>query len=332
MEVLRSIDELSRLPAGCVLSIGNFDGVHIGHQQNIKVARDIATLEGVALAAMTFEPHPVAILHPEKAPGVLTPLPLKIRLIESCSVDYLIVLRDTTSLLRLTAENFVDKFLLKDVRPRILVEGEDFHFGAQRAGSIETLKEMSASDGFNVVVVPAKQVRLPTGQFFRVSSTTIRYMLQSGHVADAAFLLGRPYRLIGQIVPGLGRGRKIGYPTLNMKTPSQIIPQDGVYAGFVQLGPSENDVCRQNNLLNAVFSVGQAITFGDRKELLIEAHVLDTVPDDKAGPWMAMDFVKHIRHQQRFESPQALASQIADDCSAARNILTAHAIENSGMR
>jgi len=330
MEVLRTVDELSRLPAGCVLSIGNFDGVHIGHQQNLKVARDIATLEGAALAAMTFEPHPVAILHPEKAPGVLTPLPLKIRLLEGCAVDYLIVLRDTTSLLRLTPADFIDKFLLKDVRPKVLVEGEDFHFGAQRAGTLDTLKQMANSDGFSVVVVPAKLVKLPTGQSVRVSSTTIRYMLQSGHVADAGFLLGRPYRIIGQIVPGKGRGRQIGYPTLNMKMPSQIIPQDGVYAGFVLLGHTEDDVCRQDKRLNAVFSIGQAVTFGDRHELLIEAHVLDSKPDDKAGPWMAMDFVKRIRPQQRFESSDALASQIAEDCKAARNILASQAINTTG--
>jgi riboflavin kinase/FMN adenylyltransferase len=230
-------------------------------------------------------------------------------------------------LLRLAPADFVDKFLLKDVRPKALVEGEDFHFGAQRAGTLDTLKEMASSDGFNVVVVPAKLVKLSTGQSVRVSSTTIRYMLQSGHVADASVLLGRPYRIIGQIISGKGRGRQIGYPTLNLKMPSQIIPQDGVYAGCVLLGRAEDDVCRQSKRLNAVFSIGQAVTFGDRHEPLIEAHVLDNKPDDKAGPWMAMDFVKRIRPQQRFESPEALAVQIADDCRVARNILAAQAID-----
>jgi riboflavin kinase/FMN adenylyltransferase len=322
MEVLRTVAELGRLPAGCVLSIGNFDGVHIGHQQNLKVALDIARLEGVSLAAMTFEPHPVAILHPEKAPGVLTPLPLKVCLIEYCAVDYFIVLRDTASLLRLSPADFVDKFLLKDVRPRALVEGEDFHFGADRLGSIETLQQMAKPNGFNVVVVPPKLVRLSTAQSVRVSSTTIRYMLQSGHVADAAFLLGRPYRLIGQIVTGRGMGTKIGFPTLNMEMPSQIIPQEGVYAGFVLLGAKEDDVCRGKKRLNAVFSIGQAVTFGDRRELLIEAHLLDEKPDGSPGQWMAMDFVKRIRQQHRFESPGALAAQIARDCVAAKNILS----------
>jgi len=321
MEVLRTVSQLGQLPAGCVLTIGNFDGVHLGHQQNLKVTRDIALLEGVALAAMTFEPHPVAILHPEKAPGVLTPLPLKIHLLQNCDVDYLIVLKDTVSLLRLSPADFVDKFLLKDVRPTALVEGDDFHFGAERTGGIDTLKQMAEPDGFDVVVVPPKLVKLPTGQSVRVSSTTIRYMLQSGHVADAAVLLGRPYRLIGQIIPGKGRGKQLGFPTLNMQLPSQIIPQEGVYAGFVLLGANEEDVCRRDDRLCAVFSIGQARTFGDEHPMLIEAHLLDPKTDNPMGQWMAMDFVKHIRPQHRFESPKDLAAQIAKDCLSAKQIL-----------
>ena len=321
MKVLKTVSELGQLPDGCVLTIGNFDGVHIGHQQNIKVARDIAMLERVSLAVMTFEPHPVAILHPEKAPGVLTPLPLKIHLLENCGVDYLIILRDTTSLLRLSPADFVDKFLLKDVRPKVLVEGDDFNFGANRAGNIDTLKQMAEPDGFSVVVVPSKLVTLHTGQSVRVSSTTIRYMLQSGHVADAAFLFGRPYRLIGKIISGRGKGRQLGFPTLNMQMPSQIIPQEGVYAGYCLIGADEDDVCRSDNRLPSVFSIGHAVTFSDQHAQLIEAHVLDTNLGVMSGKWLAMDFVKCIRQQHRFESPQTLAAQIAKDCDSAKQIL-----------
>jgi len=330
MKVLRTVSELGQLPVGCVLSIGNFDGVHIGHRQNLKVARDIALLEKVALATMTFEPHPVAILHPEKAPGVLTPLPLKIHLLQNCAVDYLIVLKDTASLLRLSPADFVDKFLLKDVRPATLVEGDDFHFGAERTGGVDTLKQMAQPDGFSVVVVPPKLVRLPTGQSVCVSSTTIRYMLQSGHVADAAVLLGRPYRLIGQIIPGKGRGAQLGFPTLNMQLPSQIIPQEGVYAGHCLLGTTEDDVCRQDDRLCAVFSIGQARTFGDEHPLLIEAHLLDPETTNPTGQWMAMDFVEHIRPQHKFESLADLAAQIAKDCRTAKNILATNDTKHRG--
>jgi riboflavin kinase/FMN adenylyltransferase len=219
--------------------------------------------------------------------------------------------------------DFVDKFLLKDVRPKVLVEGDDFNFGANRAGNIDTLKQMAEPDGFSVVVVPSKLVKLHTGQSLRVSSTTIRYMLQSGHVADAAFLFGRHYRLIGKITPGRGKGRQLGFPTLNMQIPSQIIPQEGVYAGFSLIGDSEEDVCRSDNRLPSVFSIGQAITFGDQHSQLIEAHVLDTNLGDTSGKWLAMDFVDRIRPQRRFESPEVLAAQIARDCDSAKQILSA---------
>jgi len=324
MKVLRTVSEIAQLPDGCVLTIGNFDGVHIGHQQNLKVARDIATLERACLAIMTFEPHPVAILHPEKVPGILTPLPFKIHLLENCGVDYLIILRDTASLLKVPPVEFVDKFLLKDVRPKALVEGEDFNFGANRAGNIETLKQMADPQRFSVVVVPAKMVNLPTGQSVRVSSTTIRYMLQSGHVADASILLGRQYRLIGKIISGRGKGKELGYPTLNMEISSQIIPQEGVYAGFSLIGNDQEDVCRIDNRLPAVFSIGQAITFGDQHSQLIETHILDRKLENMAGKWLAMDFVERIRPQRRFESPGVLASQIAKDCLTSKEILAKH--------
>jgi riboflavin kinase/FMN adenylyltransferase len=332
MKILRTASELGQLPPGCVLTIGNFDGVHIGHRQNIKVARDIASLENKSLAVMTFEPHPVAILHPEKAPGVLTPLPLKIGLLEKCSVDYLIVLRDTASLLRLTPFDFVDKFLLKDVRPAALIEGEDFNFGANREGNIDTLKEMLRPRGVNIIIVPAKTVKLPSGQSIRVSSTTIRYMLQSGHVADAAALLGRFYRVIGRVVAGRGKGRQIGYPTLNMQLPFQILPQQGVYAGFVRLGDSEEDVCTFDEHQDAVFSIGQARTFTDEPPLLIEAHLLNPGTDKLSAKWMAMDFVKFIRPQHKFDSLDDLAGQITKDCVSAKNILSAKQVCSQDLK
>jgi riboflavin kinase/FMN adenylyltransferase len=321
MEILRTASELGQLPAGCVLTVGNFDGVHLGHQQIFKTAFAVARQANVPLAAMTFEPHPVAILHPERAPGVLTPLPLKTHLLQRCGVDYLLVIRDSASLLRLSPADFIERFLLKDVRPVALVEGDDFHFGARRSGDIETLRQMVQTSGFEVVVVAPKFAWLSTGQSVRSSSTTIRYMLQSGHVADAAVLLGRHYRLVGRVIPGKGRGGKLGFPTLNMQIPPQIIPQEGVYAGYVLLGPTEDDVCRFEDRLHAVFSIGQASTFGDEHPLLIEAHLLDAKTANPAGQWMAMDFVDRIRPQHRFKSPQDLQTQIAKDCLTAKNIL-----------
>jgi riboflavin kinase/FMN adenylyltransferase len=321
MQILRTAAELGKLPAGCVLTIGNFDGVHLGHQQILQAAYIRARQLNTSLVAMTFDPHPFAILHPEKAPGVLTPLPHKAHLIGRHGVDYLIVLRDSASLLRLTPDEFIDKFLLKDIKPIALIEGEDFHFGSGRTGTIDTLKKMAKDDGFEVIVVPPIPAMLSTGQSIRVSSTTIRYMLQAGQVADAAVLLGRHYRLIGQVVSGRGQGRRIGYPTLNMQLPPQIIPQEGVYAGCVRLGQSEDDVSALNGRMDAVFSVGRVRTFGQDFPMLIEAHLLALKNDVPAGRWLAMDFVERIRPQEKFKSVKLLAEQIARDCVTAKNIL-----------
>ncbi len=323
MKVLRTSSELAQLPAGCVLSIGNFDGVHLGHQQILQTAYTLARQRNTVLAVMTFEPHPVAILHPEKAPGVLTPLTLKTQLIRQHGVDYLIVLTDSASLLRLTPADFIDKFLLKDIKPAALVEGEDFNFGAGRAGNIETLKKTAQPGGIEVVIVGPRFALLAAEQPVRVSSTTIRYMLQSGCVADAAALLGRHYRLIGQVVSGKGRGRQLGFPTMNMQPPRQIIPQQGVYVGYCLLGTVEDDVCGSKNRLPAVFSIGQARTFAEEHPLLIEAHLLDAKTSEPSGRWMAMHFVERLRPQYKFKSPSDLAAQIAGDCLRAKQILGA---------
>ena len=236
MKILRTITEFGQLPARCVLTVGNFDGVHIGHQEIIAVGLQIAAERNTRLVVMTFEPHPVAILHPDKAPGVLTPLEYKAHLLAEAGVDYLIVLKDTASLLKLSPADFVDKFLVSDVKPAVIAEGDDFNFGAARAGNIDTLRKMAAKNSFELVVVPARLTQLATGQKVRVSSTTIRYMLEAGHVADAADLLGRPYILAEKIIPGRGRGKQLGFPTLNLQIPRQVIPAEGVYAGWVSLG------------------------------------------------------------------------------------------------
>ena len=171
-------------------------------------------------------------------------------------------------------------------------------------------------------MVPPRQIEMAaTSQTLRVSSTIIRYMLDGGHVAEAAVALSRPYRLIGPIVSGWGRGRKLGFPTLNMSTPKQIIPAEGVYAGFVEIAGSEQELLREHQRIPAVFSIGQARTFGDEHPLLIEAHLLIEGVGDMTGRWMAMDFVQRLRSQHKFASPEELVTQIAKDCQEARAIL-----------
>ena len=323
MRIIQTVSELGRIAKGGVLTIGNFDGVHLGHQEILAAARRAADQRRAELVAMTFEPHPVAILHPEKAPGMLTPLELKTDLLAQYGVDCLIVLKDSWELLALSPEDFVGRFLVENVRPSAVVEGSDFNFGAGRTGTTDTLRKLAERNGFEVFVIEPREIRLSTGQNVRVSSTMIRYMLESGHVADAGAALGRPYRLVEEIIPGRGIGRKLGFPTLNMKKPRQVIPAEGVYAGFVRIGVTVQDVLACKKALPAAYSIGQARTYGDEFPLLIEAHLLNEQVSHAPGEFMAMDFVERIRSQHKFKNPEDLCRQIAKDCKEAKRILHA---------
>jgi riboflavin kinase/FMN adenylyltransferase len=327
MKTYCSIRELKDVNRGCVLTIGNFDGVHAGHCEILSTAAELARQRNTSVAVMTFEPHPVAVLYPERAPGVLTPLFMKLPLLEPYVHDCLIVLEDSKDLLKLSAESFVDQFLMRDLCPSVIVEGDDFHFGAGRSGTIETLKTLGQTRGFDVEVVGPKTITLTTGQSLRVSSTMIRYMLESGHVEDASVALRRPYRLFGKIISGRGKGRELGYPTLNMEPPKQIIPLEGVYAGYVSLSDRTDLSEGLGDVLPAVFSLGQARTFGDTFPLLIEAHLLCAQDRPMTSTHMAMDFVKHLRSQHKFPSVEALVKQISLDCGMAREALGLRRVE-----
>lgn len=321
MRSVETISGLGQVAKGCVLTIGNFDGVHMGHQEIVAAAARLARRKRTELVAMTFEPHPVAVLYPERAPGVLTPLELKKHVLGQCGVDLLVVLKGDQELLGLSPEDFVARFLVENIQPSVVVEGSDFNFGAARAGSIETLGKFGAEHGFGVWVIDPKKIKLSTGQSVRVSSTMIRYMLESGHVADAGAALGRPYRLLGQIIPGRGIGKKLGFPTLNMKKSRQVIPAEGVYAGFVKVGDSIEGVLASKDKLPAVYSIGQARTYGEDFPLLIEAHLLERQVDAAPGKYMTMDFVERIRTQRKFKTPDELSKQIAQDCDTAERML-----------
>jgi len=321
MKIIQTISQFEHISKGCVLTIGNFDGVHVGHQEILAVARQAAEQNDTELIAMVFDPHPVAVLHPQMAPGVLSPLDIKKYLLAEYGADKVIVLRTSKKLLKLSPEDFVEHFLVEHIKPRMVVEGDDFNFGAGRAGNINTLKKLITEKGFEVRVIEPKKIKLSTGQTVRVSSTMIRYMLEGGHVDDAARALGRPYRIAERIIPGRGIGKKLGFPTLNMKKPKQVIPAEGVYAGYVKIGEFMDDVLRSKEEIPAVYSIGQARTYGDDFPMLIEAHLLNKDVGDMAGRYMTMDFIERIRNQHKFKSPEDLSIQIAKDCYQARKIL-----------
>jgi len=321
VETLLELEKYGHSNPGSILTIGNFDGVHIGHQQILRIAKRNAVERQVPLLAMTFEPHPVAVLYPEKSPGVLTPLPIKQVLLASHGVDCLYLLKSTKEFLKLAPAEFVEKFIKRYVQPSVVVEGENFNFGYGRAGSVYSLQSLGANAGFKVIVVEAQKAKLSIGQAVRISSTMIRNLLLAGKVVDAAKTLGRPYRLAGKIVPGRGKGRELGFPTLNLEKTTQIIPLQGVYAGHVEIAQTFEQLFSVENHIPAVFSIGRAKTYGSDNPILIEAHLLAEDVSASTGTWMAMDFVEFIRGQQKFETVKDLANQITKDCREARRIL-----------
>lgn len=321
IEVTLTRDKFPVVKKGCVLTIGNFDGVHLGHQQILAAARQLTLQKSTELVAMTFDPHPISALYPQRVPAVLTPLALKKRLLAKAGVDYLLILKSTTELLSLSPADFVERFLVKSTQPSVVVEGENFNFGAGRSGSVHTLCNLGDENGFEVVVVETKAVKLSIGQAVKLSSSMIRSLLLSGKVEDAAIALSRPFRVMGTVILGKGKGKQIGFPTANMAQPNQLIPAEGVYAGFVQIASSIEQLCTDNQKQPAVFSIGRAETFGNQRPLLIEAHILTENVGNLIGKWMAMDFMKTIRDQRRFATETELAQEIENDCKIAKQIL-----------
>ncbi|MBP8605860.1 MAG: bifunctional riboflavin kinase/FAD synthetase [Phycisphaerae bacterium] len=322
MRIVETQQQMSSIPKGAVLTIGNFDGVHRGHQAILSTARRLAREKGLAFAVMTFDPHPAVVLHPEQVLGILTPLPIKTLLFEAMSVDILIVIKDSMALMNLSPEDFVDQFLMKNLAPSAVVEGPDFNFGYGRSGSIHTLRELSASRGFEVVEVPFAEFFTENDRRgVKCSSTTIRHLLEAGDVWQASQILGRPYRLVGKTIAGRGIGRQLGFPTANIDPIKQVIPAEGVYAGYAVVGDSLEEVAFGGLRRPAAVSIGRAKTFVSDHPLLLEAHFLEDKVEDLKGKWLALDFMRFIRHQQRFETHQLLQRQIAKDCQKALNFL-----------
>ncbi|MFT3889640.1 MAG: bifunctional riboflavin kinase/FAD synthetase [Arachnia sp.] len=289
-----------------VVVIGNFDGVHRGHQRVLEEAcRDVA----LPLTVVTFWPHPVSVLRPEQAPKLLTDLRTRIDLLKRAGAHEVRVVRFGPEVAALSPEEFVERFLIP-LHPVRIVVGENFRFGAKAAGDVETLTRLGAG---------RFEVRhLPLAAFdHKVScSTGIREALEEGDVAAAATHLGRPFRFRGVVVVGDQRGRELGFPTANLTVPREMaVPADGVYAGWVTVldAPGAEPMA-------AAISVGSNPTF-DGADRRVESYVLDRTDLELYGSEIAVDFVARLRGQVRFESVDALIVQMADDVEAARAAL-----------
>jgi len=306
---LQNLNDVSGALRGGVLTIGNFDGVHRGHQLILHVARELANARGLNLVAMTFDPPPDLVLRPGDAPKRLTPHEAKCRLLREHGADAVVTVRPEPGLLALSPDEFIRQALLDRFAPRHIVEGDDFRFGRNRAGDVRALRQAGGSAGFEVHVVEPVVQDLPEGAA-RVSSSLIRRLVGEGRIEEANRCLGRPFTLVGPVVAGQGRGRLLEFPTANLDPGEQVCPPDGVYAGRADV---------DGGRYPAAVSIGNKPTFGPAEETSVEAFLLDA-EGDFYDEKMELAFLRRLRDQRRFASPGELREQIVRDVAQVRRI------------
>ncbi|HYI00164.1 bifunctional riboflavin kinase/FAD synthetase [Hyalangium sp.] len=302
MKLFHSMAEAREL-AGSAVALGNFDGVHVGHQALFAEARRHAPC-----VALTFQPHPGKVLQPELAPKLITLLPRKLELFETHGLDAAVVQPFTREYARTPAAAF-EESLLDVMGARHLVVGSDFTYGAARAGTVLTLRDAAARRGAEVHVVPPVAV-----DGVVASSSKVREYILEGRVSAAHRLLGRPFDLDGTVVPGAGRGRGIGFPTANVDTQNELRPAPGVYAIRVRLKDELHGPWRPG-----AANIGVKPTFGG-SVVTIEAHLLD-FQGDLYGKELRVQFLERLRPEQRFGSVAELVGQIKRDVEAARTVI-----------
>ena len=295
-----------------VLTVGNFDGIHVGHRAilDVVVARARA-LDGEAVVH-TFEPHPRKVLHPDRAPQLLTTLEQKLELLASAGVDAVVVEPFTLDYARTPANVFIREHLHGRIAPVEVYVGYDFHFGRDREGSMRLMTELGPRLGFAVTIIP--EVTIDAGD---VNSTRIRQLLTNAEVDKANEMLGRAYTVRGSIVKGQQRGRSLGFPTANLAPENEMLPSAGVYAGRARF---LDDASGQQHL--AVTNVGTRPTFDASGGIVAEAHLID-FDGDVYGRRLELSFEYHLRAEQRFDDVEALRSQIGADVETARQRLGA---------
>ena len=302
MRILRSVPAAAEGPVA--LTIGNFDGVHLGHQAMLARVRESAASDGLPACAMTFEPHPREFFAPDKAPPRLTSLREKLELIAGAGLDRAYVLRFDYALAQVPAEEFVDRIMVGCLGVKRLIVGDDFRFGARRAGDFALLKARGDLCGYRVEATPTV-----TFEGVRVSSTAVREALAAGDLARATALLGRPYSMSGRVTRGDRLGRKLGFPTANVRVKRNRLAMRGIFAVEVH-GLSETP-------LPAVASLGTRPTVKSNGEPLLEAYILD-FEGDLYGKHLRIDFLHKFRDEMKFADLAPLERAIAQDVEAAR--------------
>lgn len=288
-----------------VITIGNFDGLHLGHQVIIRSVVKEAEIKGGTGIVVTFEPHPFSLLAPDRPLKLLTSFDERMRLIEGLGVDMVICARFDEKFSHLSPYEFAVNILHGEIGAKEIYVGEDFAFGYKRSGKIEDLRRFGGEFGFKVDTIPPV---ILDGE--RVSSSRIRGLIGDGRVGESARLLGRSYSIEGLVVAGKNRGKDLGYPTANVRPPDEMIPKDGVYAVKVTLDATSMD---------GVTYIGNQPTFGIN-EKMVEVHIFNC--DKKIyGKRIRITFIEHIRDDVTFESRDLLIGQIKDDIRRAKELL-----------
>jgi riboflavin kinase/FMN adenylyltransferase len=306
MELLRDLENVPDTLKGGVLTVGVFDGVHVGHQAVLGRAVERARALGAAAVVYTFHPHPREVLAGEEAPPLLQTFGQKLEMMRAMGVGAAVWPRDLRGVLATPPEAFIREVAHDALAVRAMVEGAGFRFGAGGAGDPTLLCDLGTAMGFDVEFVEPVEV---DGE--RVSSTRIRDLVADGRMDEAARCLGRPYSYVGTVVEGRHRGGRLGYPTVNVSAPRFLTPAEGVYAGWTEV---------RGRRYAAAVSVGRAPTFGEDEPVTVEAYLLD-FDGELYGEQVTVEFAAYLRPQETFADAEALKAQMAEDCRRVREVL-----------
>ena len=295
-----------------VITIGAYDGVHLGHRTVIDQVRRRAAEVGAKSVVVTFDRHPASVVRPESAPRLLTSTDQKMELLAATGLDGVVVVPFDAEQAAESPESFIDRVLVQCLKTRVIVVGEDFHFGRHRDGNVDLLRKAGVEADFDVE--PVQLVQRLDGIDEPISSTAIRRALAGGDIKQANKMLGRPYEVSGEVVTGDQRGRLLGFPTANVVVPSGMcLPADGVYAGFYERPNGDVRGCAIN--------LGRRPTFYEHANAsLLEAHLLD-VDVDLYGETARVRFEHFLRSERKFDGVDALITQLGHDVSSARDLL-----------
>ncbi len=313
MEIIVGIDRLKRPFKNPVVTLGNFDGVHLGHQAIFRRVKEEAERNGGEAVVITFEPHPLKVLSPSACPPLLTPFRKKMMLIEKTEIDAVLCIEFTLDFSRISPYDFIKSILIEKVKARKIVVGYNYHFGREQRGDVEILRQVCKLFNVDVEVMSPLQIGSTT-----VSSSKIRELIKDGDVEEASKLLGRDYPVMGKVVRGARRGELLGFPTANLGPSEELYPKKGVYAV---------EVVWNQQILNGVANVGVNPTFlpadEEQKSPSIEVYILN-FQKDLYGEEIQVNFRKRIRDEVRFDSPSELVEQIRKDVEWA----TEHVFKN----